>query len=364
MRALHIVESFGAGVFDFLVEIVNGTAEYRHTIIHGMRQETPDSFQDFFPEETVFHFWKHAGKEIGPVRELFALVKLIQLMKSIPPCDVIHLHSSKAGFHGRISCRILGTQDSVLYSPHGAAFLRTDISRRKARYYAFLENIASRCGGQIICGCATESSAFRERGMNAVHINNGIACDKILHSPPPGEITVVGTSGRITYQKNPALFNEIAEAFAPDPSIQFIWFGDGELRHVLSSPNIQISGWMPKDELVRKLGYIDIYLSTSLWEGLPLSVLLAMCAGKPVVLSDCIGNRDLVENGRSGFIFSQKEEAISCIEKLRSDKRLMQEMGIASHKMLLDNFYLDSMVCQYIKLYATVTKANSRHLSK
>ena len=364
MRVLHIVESFGAGVFDFLVDLVQGTAECDHTIIHGMRKETPDYFQDFFPEGTAFHFWKHAGREIQPVQEFLALVELIRLMKSIPPCDVVHLHSSKAGFLGRVACRFLGIQDNVLYTPHGAAFLRRDISRHRARYYAFLEHVASLFGGQIICSGATEAASFRELGMAAGHINNGIACDKFFHYLPPGEITVVGTSGRITYQKNPSLFNEIAGAFAPDPSIRFVWFGDGELRHLLSSSNIQISGWMPKDALVQDLRHIDIYLSTSLWEGLPLSVLLAMCAGKPLVLSDCVGNRELVENGRGGFKFTEKEEAISCVETLKADRQLAREMGKASHKMLLDNFHLDSMVCQYIKLYATVAKAGSRWLSK
>lgn len=364
MRVLHIVESFGAGVFDFLVDLVQGTAQCSHTIIHGMRSETPDSFQDLFPVGTAFHFWKHAGREIRPVKEFLALIELMRMMRSIPPCDVVHLHSSKAGFLGRVACRFLGMQDKALYTPHGAAFLRRDISRRKARYYGFLEHVASLFGGQIICSGATEAAAFREQGMAAGHINNGIACDKVLHPSTSGEITIVGTSGRITHQKNPALFNAIAEAFAPDSSIRFLWFGDGELRHMLSSPNIQISGWLPKEELVQRLWHIDMYLSTSLWEGLPLSVLLAMCAGKPVVLSDCVGNRELVENGEGGFKFSQKEEAVSCIERLRSDKELAREMGKASHKMLLDNFHLDSMVCQYIELYETVTKSGLRWASK
>ncbi|MDD1632666.1 MAG: glycosyltransferase family 4 protein, partial [Methylococcaceae bacterium] len=146
--------------------------------------------------------------------------------------------------------------------------------------------------------------------------------------------------------------------------IRFLWFGDGELRHVLSSPNIQIAGWMPKDELIQRLRHIDIYLSTSLWEGLPLSVLLAMCAGKPVVLSDCIGNRELVENGRNGFKFIGKEEALVCIEALRTDKNLAREMGKFSHKLLLDNFHLDTMICQYKKVYAAVGTADSRSRSR
>ncbi len=364
MRVLHVAESFGAGVFDSILELVHGTPEYDHAIIHGLRDETPDSFEYLFPAGTEFHFWKHAGREVGPVQEFLALVELVKLLRRIKPCNVVHLHSSKAGFHGRLACRLLGLQDKALYTPHGAPFLRTDISRLKAKYYTFLENIASRFGGQIICDGSSEAASFRKLGIAAGHIKNGISCDKILHSSPPGDITVVGTSGRITHQKNPFLFNEIAKAFAPDPSIQFLWFGDGELRHILSSSNIQISGWLPKDELIQRLRHIDIYLSTSLWEGLPLSVLLAMCAGKPVILSDCVGNRELVENGRSGFKFTGKEEALACIETLRTDRHLAREMGKFSHKLLLDNFHLDTMICQYKNVYAAVEAAGSRSRSR
>ena len=362
-KVLHVVEAFGSGVFYFMVDLVQGTPEYDHTIIYGLRNETPGYFKDFFPPGTKFYFWMHAGKEVGFVKEFRAFVELMKQMKRAKPYDVVHLHSSKAGFHGRIACRLLGTPVSVIYSPHGAPFLRKDISRHKADYYAFLENVAARCGGQIICGGATESAAFRERGMKAIHINNGVACDEVLHSFSPGARAIVATAGRIAQQKNPALFNELAKAFVSDPSIRFVWFGDGELRHILSSPNIEITGWLTKEELLQRLRQIDIYLSTSLWEGLPLSVLLAMCAGKPVVLSDCVGNRELAEHGRGGFLFSQKDEALSFLEKLRSDKELAQNMGNASHQLLLANYQLKSMIWQYSQVYAAISKANARCLS-
>ena len=87
-------------------------------------------------------------------------------------------------------------------------------------------------------------------------------------------------------------------------NLQFIWCGDGELRAELTSPNIKCTGWMERKELEIYLANADIYLSTSLWEGMPLSVLEAMSIGLPVVLSDCVGNRDLVEN--NGFYIKIK----------------------------------------------------------
>jgi len=360
MNIVHVAESFAGGVFDFLVALAHGLPEFSHTIIYGKREDTPLSFEERFPRGTRFYLWQHAAREINPVHDIRALSQIIALLKGMKNADVIHLHSSKAGFLGRLACRMLGIQDRVIYSPQGVSFLRKDLSVGKVRLFTYLEIIAARFGGQVISSCASEEAAFAEVGITATHINNGITCEEYFSARPCHTPMVIGTAARITPQKNPALFNEIAQAFLPDPSITFLWMGDGELRHQLSSPNIQITGWMPKDELTQKLQHIDVYLSTSLWEGLPLSVLLAMCAGKPVVLSDCIGNRDLVENGRNGFRFVDKDEAISCIVKLKADAHLVQRMGQSSHELLLDNFHLGTMICQYKELYAAVAKADTR----
>jgi glycosyltransferase involved in cell wall biosynthesis len=273
--------------------------------------------------------------------------------------DVIHLHSSKAGFLGRLACRMLGMQNKVVYSPHGVSFIRKDISDFKVALFTFLEKTGAKFGGRVIGSGASEATAFTAVGIAAEHINSGIACEEQVADRPCNAPMIIGTAARITHQKNPALFNEIAQSFASDPSVRFLWIGDGELRQQLSAPNIEITGWTPRDVLIQHLHNLDVYLSTSLWEGMPLSVLLAMCAGKPLVLYDCVGNRDLVEDKKGGFTFREKEEAISCIETLKADMQLVREMGEFSHRRLLDNFHLDAMICHYIELYEAVGKENS-----
>ena len=56
------------------------------------------------------------------------------------------------------------------------------------------------------------------------------------------------TVGRIGFQKNPKLFNEIAQEF---PDLQFTWIGDGELRNELTSKNINITGWLERKEVLK-----------------------------------------------------------------------------------------------------------------
>ena len=68
------------------------------------------------------------------------------------------------------------------------------------------------------------------------------------------------------------MFNEIAKNF---PNIQFTWIGDGELRSELTSKNITITGWLERKDVLKELNNNDIFILTSLWEGLPISLLEA-----------------------------------------------------------------------------------------
>ena len=102
-------------------------------------------------------------------------------------------------------------------------------------------------------------------------------------------------------------------------------------------------------KLENYLANADIYLSTSLWEGLPLSVLEAMSIGLPVVLSDCVGNRDLVED--NGFLYRNKKECIISIEKLSNNEKLCDSQGKYSKKFFKENFNLKNMATNYLNLY-------------
>jgi glycosyltransferase involved in cell wall biosynthesis len=351
MNIVHVAESFAGGVLDFIAELARGIPEFRHTIIYGRREDTPQSFKERFPPETLFHYWRHATREVSPVLDLRALLELVALLKGMTDADVVHLHSSKAGFLGRVACRMLGMRQKVVYSPHGAAFMRRDVSLAKANTYRGLEQFAARLGGRVVCSCRSEQEEFLKAGIRAASINNGIACSSAVRHESSSPALTIGTAGRATAQKDPALFNTIASHFVHDRDIKFIWIGDGELRGQLTSPNIQVTGWLEKSEFSEKISQMDIFLSTSRWEGLPLSTLHVMCAGKPLVLNDCVGNRDLVRDGVNGFLFSRSDEAVQRILELASDRKKRGMLGAQSRDMVLREFSVAGMIAGYSEIY-------------
>lgn len=354
MKIVHVVECFAGGVFSFLSTLTNELDKEEYIIIYGTnRNNIPKNFKEQFPSKIQFIPWKSAERSFNPIKDIKALWELYIILKKIDNIDVIHLHSSKAGFLGRIVSFLLGKSNKTIYTPHAISFLRLDVSVKKRKIFIWMEKFASFFGGKIVACSKSEKKAIEEQGIkNVTFINNGIKSLQIEKKENTSDKITIISVGRLSIQKNPKLFNNIALEFIDNVNIKFIWCGDGELKSELSSLNIKCTGWIKKKDLENHLANADIYLSTSLWEGLPLSVLEAMSIGLPVVLSDCVGNRDLVKN--NGFLYKNKNEAINIIKKLIENKNLINKKGYNS-KILIDNsFNIRNMAICYLNIYKEI----------
>lgn len=351
MKIVHVVECFAGGVFSFLSNLTNELDKEEYIVIYGTnRDNIPPNFKERFPLKTQFIPWKSAGRSLNPVKDIKALWELYTILKKINGIDVIHLHSSKAGFLGRIVSFLLGKSSKTIYTPHAISFLRLDVNPKKRKIFIWMEKFASLFGGKIVACSQSEKEAIEEQGIkNVTFINNGIKPLQVEKKINTSDKITIISVGRLSIQKNPKLFNDIALEFKDNPNIQFIWCGDGELKSELTSPNIKCTGWIERKKLENYLANADIYLSTSLWEGLPLSVLEAMSIGLPVVLSNCVGNKDLVEN--NGFLYKNKKMCMISIKKLLNDKALYDNLGRYSKKFFKESFNLKSMATNYLNLY-------------
>ena len=351
MNIVHVVESFAGGVYDFIYDLVVGMPQDTHTIIYARREHTPENFQEKFPENVEFIEWQYATRELSPVQDIKAYLQLVDTLKQLD-VDIIHLHSSKAGFLGRLAARRVGLSNQTIYTAHGVSFLRQDVPAWKHRLFVYLEKIGAFFGGTVV-GCSkSEAEAFHKNNIDATYINNGIKCMEYVENTTKTKSKIcIGTIGRISYPKNPFLFNAIAEQFLDDEKVEFLWIGDGELKEQLKSNNIKSTGWLMREQVNNELKNIDIYLSTSLWEGLPLSVLQAMCTSKPLVLRECVGNKDLVNEDLNGRLFTTFNEGISALEELIRSEIKRKIMGKESLALAKKTFSIKQMVDNYKKLY-------------
>lgn len=328
---------------------------------HGRREETLENFRDYFPNNVKFIEVKNFTRNINIMKDLKALLEIRKIVKNEKP-DIVHLHSSKAGILGRVA--IHKKNIKMFYNPHGFSFLKKDDSKIKRFIYKSIEKIAAILNRNCtIIGCSKgEHEEARKLNKNSININNGITVNKIdeeLKNEQKSQIDYnnlrVCTVGRIGFQKNPKLFNEIAENF---PEIQFTWIGDGELKSELASPNIKITGWKERKEVLHELNKNDIFLLPSLWEGLPISLLEAMYMQKICIVSSCIGNSDVIENGKNGFIINSVEDFKKVIQNIIQNKDIDKITGQAK-KDVLEKYNTDQMVEIYKNLYG-IKKNNEK----
>lgn len=356
MKITHIIESTG-GSADFVLYLAKYIPEFQHNIIYGDRTFSVfggrfEKLKEEYPNVN-FIYWRHVQREIDIVKDIKASLSLFSLLKNLES-DAVHLHSSKAGFIGRIVCFFLGYKN-VIYTPNGLSFLRRDVSFFKVKTYILFERLANILNGRVVSCCKSEADELIRIGISSSFINNGTV---IFDNEPklPGKEFIVATIGRITIQKNPSLFNEIAIAFVNVPSVRFLWIGGGELNHVLTSKNITITGWMERDLVLKKLADVDVYLSTALWEGLPFSVIEAMNFNKPLLLNKCTGNIDLVNE--NGYLFEESEDAIDKIFRLIDDSEMRIELGKNSHIMAEKYFNVKNMAKLYEEEYKRCTPSS------
>ncbi|HNP17398.1 MAG TPA: glycosyltransferase [Fulvivirga sp.] len=354
MRILHVVEPFSSGIITFIIHLTRELNGHEHIVVHGSRttEDEINSVKRRFDPNVKFVLWRSAGRNINPFQDFRALFELIKILRR-KNFDVVHLHSAKAGFLGRLACKMLKIKP-VIYTPNGAPFLRLDISVFKRKIFVGLEKLGNVLGGQVICCSKSESLEYLRIGIDCTYINNGTIIDKkekIVHSK-----IVVGSVGIATFQKNPIQFNEIARAFEDNNNVEFIWVGGGHLVGQLNSSNVRVTGWLDTSQTEEWLKKIDIYLSCSLWEGLPFAVLEAMNTQCCLLLSNCVGNRDLVRQGDNGYLFDNSNEGVSRLTELVKDREQLENFGINSFNYCKEWFDIKNTAKQYESIYTQVSK--------
>lgn len=330
-KILFIVEAMGGGVFTYIVDLANELVnEYDMYIAYAVRKQTPENYRDYFDKRIKLIEVKNFDRSINPTKDIKAFFEIKNIAKRIKP-DVIHLHSSKAGALGRIAFN--GRKVPLFYTPHGYSFLMQNHNAAKRMIYRAVEAVCAKRNCMTISCSEGEHQETLKLTKNAAYVNNGINIrdlQKLIEKV--GSITdhpfTVFTLGRISYQKNPRLFNKVAEAL---PEIKFLWIGDGELRDELKSPNIEITGWVKREDALRYSLQGDVFILTSLWEGLPISLLESMYMRKLCVVNNVIGNRDVIHNGENGFVCDSVDDFVKAI----------REAG--NHQDYIDNAYYDVM---------------------
>jgi glycosyltransferase involved in cell wall biosynthesis len=293
-------------------------------------------------------------RQIHPLKDAKALISIIALMRQVKP-DIVHLHSSKAGFLGRVAGFLLGRNKTVFYSPRGLSFLQQDVSKGKRTAYRRLERLASHLGGTVVACSRGELHEVETQlaSQSSLLIENAVDTSLVLPKrPATDEVVRIGTVGRITAARNPELVARIAGRLIR-LGIEFLWIGGGDRagRRLLEASGVQVTGWLSRQEALQRLASLDIYVQASLWEGMPVSVIEAQVAGIPAVVTDILGNRDIVLHGETGYVAKGEADMVEYLERLIRQPDLRRALGGRARELGLQRFSLDRMLDELVLAY-------------
>lgn len=319
-------------------------------------------------------------REISPVGDPVALVALARAFRRMRPA-IVHTHSSKAGILGRLAAR-LARVPRVVHTVHGWSF--NDTQPRPVRtLYRSLERVAARATDRIVCVSERDRETGIALGIGSPDryalVRSGI--DLAEFAPRPerraavraalgvaeGEI-LVGAVACLKPQKAPLdLVEAAASARARDPRLRFVLAGDGELRGPVEErarslglgESFRILGW--RRDVPDLLAAMDLFLLTSLFEGLPRSVLQAMSAGVPIVATAAGGTPEVVRDRETGRLVppGRPAEAAEAILDLAADLEGRTALATAARRRIGEEFDIRGMVRRLDRLYEEILRPST-----
>lgn len=233
--------------------------------------------------------------------------------------DLVHTHAGRAGALGRVAAHRVGVP-AIVHTLHGFPFneFQPPIVRRTLR--AIERRLGRLTDYFLTDGTFVASEAVRLRIAPPDRIRALIS--PIDGIPPVSESTrrrarrllgvpdgakVVGTTARLAVQKSP-LDMVAAIAALRRPDVYMVWVGDGELRakteRLVEKEGIGERFLLlgDRDDVPTLLPAFDVFAMSSLWEGLPCSVVEAMTCGIPVVATAVNSVPEVVISGRTGLL--------------------------------------------------------------
>ncbi|WP_053752678.1 glycosyltransferase [Streptomyces sp. MMG1533] len=292
--------------------------------------------------------------------DLLVLVRLVRLVRR-ERFTVVHTHSGKGGFLGRLAARLCRTP-VVVHTFHGLSFHPYQ-SRTRRTLYRCLERATRRFTHRFLAVAPrVAQQAVEERLAPPGLIQVVPSAVALGHIPErfdplarrvlgtPRGTALIGTVGRIDTQKAPLDFIRMAAAIrAEHPGTAFAMIGDGpledEVRRLAAQLDVEVTFTGHRQDAAWLVAGLDVFVITSLYEGLGRALTEALAAGRPVVATAVNGVPDLVEHGATGLLVApaDPEGAARAVCWLLDHPREAAELGRQGRRRVRAGFAPQAM---------------------
>ena len=362
MRVLHVIARLNVGgTARYITQLAqelpkNGIETFVATgVVQGAEVEDPS-----VQEIEVIRI-PTLARSMNVIRDHRARKHLLKIITEIKP-DIIHTHTFKAGYITRMRRQSI----PVIHTFHGHLLDDPEFVGFKSKVIIQLERFMAKKTTKLV-------SVGNRVAQELVH--NGIGTSSQYVSIAPGVVTLIPTSraqalinlglkdngqliigwiARVTGVKNPMRAIEVARLI---PNAQFIIAGGGDLLEQVKEQapaNVIVTGWAKAEDV---LGASDIILSTSENEGMPVALIEAQLAGKPVVATDVGAVSEVIANHESGLVTNKNSSSIAAaVNTLILDTQKRTQMGQVASTRAQQLFSVDRMIAAHVALYKSIVK--------
>ena len=387
-----ITQSELGGAQRYIIDLAkNLKLDYKIGIIAGGQKENNAFAKTLAENHISFHNIPTLMRSISPLKDIITTYKLIKIIKKIEP-DIIHLNSSKISILGSLASKLaqIGKNSKkfkTIYTAHGWVF-NEPLSKFKINFYKHAEILTSTYKNTIICinkfdlNVAKQTLNLNQNKLRLIH--NGIEAQE--HTYLPKEIArkklISKLKTKIDIRKNTILIGSIGNLYKTKDYLTFIRafkitktalqiqvsnkihikaiiIGEGTERNKLESliakenltDDIYLAGSIFNAQSLLKA--FDIYICSSIKEGLPYSILEAGLATLPIVATNTGGIPDIIKDSTNSLLTNTNdpEKFAMQLTKLIQNYELRVLYGKNIHDYIKHNFKLNDMIIQTKKVY-------------
>jgi len=370
IRVLHVITRLdvGGSTENTVISVTRmPRTKFSCSLISGQTTDPPPSLAESLSQAGVPWIQvRHLRRPVNPIsdcRTLWQLHRAIRQMR----VDIVHTHSSKAGFLGRLAAQMAGVPH-IVHTPHGHVF-EGYFSPVATRAFIALERLAARWTDRIITLSDEEARDHLKLGIGRlkqfVTIPSGVDLEPVTAAPPVRLVSgglVIGAVARLVPIKGlQHLVDAAPEILRQCSDARFLLVGDGEMRPALEaqaralglSDRIVFAGY--REDIPSVIAGMDIVALPSINEGMGRVLVMAMALGKPIVATKVGGVPELLGEGDAGVLVppGDPRALADAICALLENPARAHALGEAGRRRA-PRYSVETMVSALAKLYQEV----------
>ncbi|CCU83473.1 hypothetical protein PHOSAC3_120087 [Mesotoga infera] len=317
-------------------------------------------------------------ESVNPLKDYRAIRSLRDVLSEELP-DIVHTHNSKGGAIGRIAAK-RSKVPFVVHQVHGFYYKR--FAGLKRSIYDYFERFLAGYCDLILLQNQEDLKSCIERGMNKktmlLHIGNGINLSEFPQSSSKrdspktsGQIRLVYI-GRMDRNKNHQMLFDALSSLKGTVDYSLDLIGDGPLlgyntdyvNSIGISDRVKFHGWVDKKEIPAFLSKAHVNILTSMQEGMPRAAMEAASMGVPTVGTNVVGTRDVVSEGKTGFLvpLGDYDGLASQIAVLYNDVDLWERTSKSCYEYASSNFDETIIIKRLVKIYRSIKNGTINEL--